>query len=58
MPNHILLGVGPKAYHVEIFFDECLSPRVTLEVAQEFACYVVHPRNQGGKGDPDHRVVD
>lgn len=37
--------------------DECLSPRVAIELMAEDGHYVVHPLNQGGRGDPDHKVL-
>ncbi|WP_366555958.1 DUF5615 family PIN-like protein [Aquibaculum sediminis] len=41
-----------------MFLDECLSPRIALELLAEGKHFVVHPRNDGGLGDSDHRVLD
>ena len=40
---------------MQLFIDECLSPKTALELI-EIGHYVVHPRNQGGMGEPDHAV--
>ncbi len=42
---------------MKLFLDECLSPRMANELIIEDGHYVVHPRNQGGLGDPDHAVL-
>jgi predicted nuclease of predicted toxin-antitoxin system len=41
---------------LQLFIDECLSPKVALELI-EIGHYAVHPRNQGGMGEPDHAVL-
>ena len=43
---------------MRLFLDECLSPRIALELLEEGRHVVVHPRNNGGLGDPDHRVLE
>lgn len=41
---------------MRLFLDECLSPQIALEL-NAMGHYAVHPRNQGGIGDPDHVVL-
>lgn len=41
---------------MQLFIDECLSPKVALELI-DIGHYAVHPRNQGGMGEPDHAVL-
>ncbi len=43
---------------MRLFLDECLSPKLALDLLAEGSHFVVHPRNDGGLGDPDHRVLD
>jgi predicted nuclease of predicted toxin-antitoxin system len=43
---------------VKLFLDECLSPNVANELSAEGSHYVIHPRNNGGRGDPDHKVLE
>lgn len=43
---------------MRLFLDECLSPKLALDWLAEGQHFVVHPRNNGGLGDPDHRVLD
>lgn len=42
--------------NLRLFIDECLSPKLALELI-EVGHYAVHPRNQGGMGEPDHAVL-
>lgn len=42
---------------MRLFLDECISPKIALALIDEGEHYVVHPRNNGGLGDPDHRVL-
>jgi predicted nuclease of predicted toxin-antitoxin system len=43
---------------LKLFFDECISPTSAIELALELGFYVAHPRNNGGVGDPDHKVLE
>ena len=43
---------------MQLFLDECLSPNVANELSAEDGHYVIHPRNNGGRGDPDHKVLE
>lgn len=43
---------------MRLFLDECLSPQIALELNAEGRHYVIHPRNNGGLGDPDHKVLE
>ncbi|MCY3673763.1 MAG: DUF5615 family PIN-like protein [Paracoccaceae bacterium] len=42
---------------MRLFLDECLSPRIALELAEEYNYLIVHPRNNGGLGAPDYQIV-
>ena len=42
---------------MNLFFDECLSPLTALELF-DHGHYSVHPRNQGGTGDSDHKAFE
>ena len=42
---------------MRLFLDECLSPHIALALNDEGDHVVLHPRNDGGLGDPDHRVL-
>ena len=42
---------------MRLFLDECISPRIAKTLAAKYACYVIHPRNNGGLGDSDHTIV-
>jgi predicted nuclease of predicted toxin-antitoxin system len=42
---------------VRLFLDECLSPRLGHDLNAGGRHLAVHPRDQGGPGQPDHRVV-
>ena len=42
---------------MRLFLDECLSPTIALELAEEYNHYTVHPRNNGGLGYEDHQTV-
>lgn len=42
---------------MRLFLDECISPRIALDFGDEGDHVVLHPRNDGGLGDPDHRVL-
>ncbi|MBB4304893.1 putative nuclease of putative toxin-antitoxin system [Rhodobium orientis] len=42
---------------MRLFLDECLSPRLVLELARTGEHYCIHPRDGGGLGDPDHVVL-
>lgn len=43
---------------MRLFLDERISPRIALGFNDEGDHVVLHPRNDGGLGDPDHRVLD
>lgn len=43
---------------MRLFLDECVSPKLALDLLAEGQHFVVHPRNNGGLGDPDHRVLE
>ncbi|MCY4011986.1 MAG: DUF5615 family PIN-like protein [Gammaproteobacteria bacterium] len=43
---------------MRLFLDECISPQIALALNDEGDHVVLHPRNDGGLGDPDHRVLD
>lgn len=43
---------------MRLFLDECLSPKLALDLLAEGQHFVIHPRNNGGLGVPDHRVLD
>ena len=43
---------------MRLFLDECISPDIALVLNDEGDHVVLHPRNDGGLGDPDHRVLD
>lgn len=43
---------------MNLFLDECLSPTVAIELSAEEGHYIIHPRNSGGLGDPDHKVLE
>jgi len=43
---------------MRLFLDECLSPQLALELAADGRHVVLHPRNDGGLGQPDHRVLE
>ena len=43
---------------VRLFLDECISPQIALALNDEGDHVVLHPRNDGGLGEPDHRVLD
>ena len=43
---------------MRLFLDECLSPKLALDLLSEGRHIVVHPRNNGGLGDPDYRVLE
>lgn len=42
---------------MRLFLDECLSPRVAAKLNAEGEHLVEHPRDFGGLGAPDHRVL-
>ena len=42
---------------MNLLIDECLSPLTALELSAH-GHYAIHPRNQGGVGDPDDDVMD
>lgn len=43
---------------MRLFLDECLSPKLALDLLAEGQHYLVHPRNNGGLGDSDQKVLD
>ncbi len=43
---------------MRLFLDECISPQIGLAFNAEGDHVVLHPRNDGGLGAPDHRVLD
>lgn len=43
---------------MRLFLDECLSPNIALDFLAEGQHFVVHPRNNGGRGDSDHTVLE
>ena len=42
---------------MRLFLDECLSPGIALNLNADGRHVVVHPRNDGGRGEPDHRIL-
>jgi predicted nuclease of predicted toxin-antitoxin system len=42
---------------VRLFLDECLSPRLARELNARGRHLALHPRDHGGLGQPDHRVL-
>ena len=42
---------------MRLFLDECVSPRIATALNAEGRHVVVHPREFGGLGEPDHRVL-
>lgn len=43
---------------MRLFLDECISPRIAQSLMLDGEHYVIHPRDNGGLGDPDHRVLE
>ena len=43
---------------MRLFIDECLSPKLALDLLAEGRHFVVHPCNNGGLGDSDHKVLE
>ncbi len=42
---------------MRLFLDECVSPRIAATLNAEGSHLVEHPRDFGGLGQPDHRVL-
>ena len=42
---------------MRLFLDECLSPRVAADLNAQGVHLAEHPRDFGGLGAPDHRVL-
>lgn len=42
---------------MRLFLDECLSPRIAQVLNAEGVHLVLHPRDFGGLGAPDHEVL-
>ena len=42
---------------MRLFLDECLSPRIAQALNAEGSHVVAHPRDFGGRGEPDHLVL-
>ena len=42
---------------MRLFLDECVSPSVATALNAEGRHVVEHPRDFGGLGEPDHRVL-
>lgn len=42
---------------MHLFIDECLSPKIAHALNEAGECVALHPRNNGGCGDPDHVVL-
>lgn len=42
---------------MRLFLDECLSPRIAQALNAEGVHVVLHPRDFGGLGAPDHDVL-
>ena len=42
---------------MRLFLDECLSPRIAHALNAEGVHVVLHPRDFGGLGAPDHEVL-
>ncbi|MYB37807.1 MAG: hypothetical protein F4Y26_10575 [Gammaproteobacteria bacterium] len=42
---------------MRLFLDECLSPRIAARLNAEGLHVAEHPRDFGGLGAPDHRVL-
>ena len=42
---------------MRLFLDECVSPRIATALNAEGRHVVAHPRDFGGLGEPDHRVL-
>ena len=42
---------------MRLFIDECLSPQIARELNASGEHVAEHPLDFGGRGDPDHRVL-
>ena len=43
---------------MRLFIDECLSPRIALDLNASGRHVAVHPRDHGGLGQADHTVLE